>query len=253
MSNEDKAKFTHIKALVVTALADGKVDDAEKAMLAIVAKREGLSDEEFKQILQGKNKVKYTIPEDEETKINYLKDMATMMIIDGSIDKEELKLCISAAKSFGLSEEKTKEILDEVVLSALTAGADPTAMMAKLNHNEGSKGIEKKPGRYYFYNDLCSFALDENDIISKIVEKDDMKHTLVTKAMPLLIIEIRPCMPNFGSLPVETRNITVAGYPCLEAKMAVTLITHHYINCGNFVVQVDNATEEFLNSFRLEK
>lgn len=111
----------------------------------------------------------------------------------------------------------------------------------------------KEENRYYFYNNRCSFELSKEDIINSSIEKDGLKHTLITKEMPLLIIEIRPCMPDFGSFPVETNNITVVGYPCLEVKMPVVGLTHHYINCGDFVVQVDNATGDFLNSFRLEK
>lgn len=113
----------------------------------------------------------------------------------------------------------------------------------------------KEEGRYYFYNNRCSFKLPM-DAETKVlrVEKEGMKHTLMTDDGRMFIIEIRPGMPNFGSYNVQTFNTTVAGYPCLVAKPSI--IRQYYINCKKFVVQVDMAPEpdeDFLNSFRLEK
>lgn len=117
------------------------------------------------------------------------------------------------------------------------------------------KEFVKEEGRYYFYNDRCSFKLPSG-VETKVlrVEKDGMKHTLMTENAEMIIIEIRPGMPNFGGLSVPTWNTTIAGFPCLVAKP--TLIRQYYINCKTFVVQVDMTpvlNEEFLNSFRLEK
>ncbi len=121
MSKEEKAKITHIKALIAAALADGKVDEAEKAMLAVVATKEGISDEKLKSILDGKSNVKFTAPEDEETKLEYLKDMVSMMLIDANINEQELKLCISAGKAYGIPDEKIKEVLNEGVQTLVQA------------------------------------------------------------------------------------------------------------------------------------
>ncbi len=119
----------------------------------------------------------------------------------------------------------------------------------------GKKDVVKEEGRYYFYDDRCSFKLAKEEIKDDNVEKGGLKHTLMTESMAMTIIEIRPCMPNFGGNPmVTTKNIKVAGYPCLEASM-MGMTHQYYINCGSFVVQVDMVvvSEEFLNSFRMEK
>ena len=118
---------------------------------------------------------------------------------------------------------------------------------------ETKKENVKEEGRYYFYEDRCSFKLAKEEIIDDNAEKGGMKHSLTTLSMGMIIIEIRPCMPNFGGNPtVTTKNMEIASYPGLEAS--IMGITHqYYINCGSFVVQVDNASEEFLNSFRKEK
>ena len=113
------------------------------------------------------------------------------------------------------------------------------------------KDIDIDEDRFYFYNDLCSFKLKKEDIKQDNVEKDGMKHTLMTESLGMIVIEIRQCMPYFGESPfVTTKNIEVAGYPCLEASM-MGMTRQFYINCGSFVVQVDMVvpSEDFLNSF----
>ena len=131
MSKEEKAKISHIKALIATALADGKVDEAEKAMLAVVAAKEGISDKKLKSILDGKSNVKFTVPDDEETKLEYLKDMVTMMLIDANLNEKELKLCISAGKAYGLPDEKIKEVLNEGVQTFVQAHEKAKESIAK--------------------------------------------------------------------------------------------------------------------------
>ena len=115
------------------------------------------------------------------------------------------------------------------------------------------KEIVKEEGRYYFYNDRCSFKLPKEEIMKSEVEKDGLKHTLSTVHMMLVIIEIRPGMPSFGDPSIPTWETTIAGYPCLVAK--VRLSRQYFINCKDFVVQVSPTIydEDFLNTFRIEK
>lgn len=123
-----------------------------------------------------------------------------------------------------------------------------------------AKKVEKEEGRYYFYNDRCSFKLAKEAIYNDTVEKDGLKHTLMTDSRGVIILEIRPGMPQFPS-SVLTKTLTVAGFPCLAAQVNPLIASlreggydQYFINCGEFVVQVSMAiaSEEFLNSFRLD-
>jgi len=119
--------------------------------------------------------------------------------------------------------------------------------------NPASPKNVKEEGRYYFYNDRCSFKLAKEEIMRCEVEKNGLKHILSTVHMMMVIIEIRPGMPNFGALSVQTWKTTIAGYPCLVAK--VGLSRQYFINCKEFVVQVSPTIydEDFLNTFRIER
>ncbi len=130
-SKTDNAKLSHIRALVATALADGKIDDTEKAILAMVVKREGITEQEFEDALGGK-KIEYTIPDDEHTKELYIRDIAAIMVVDGKINPEELKLCLAAAHTFGFSHERASEIIAQVAAAAMSSGYDGDKLVSEL-------------------------------------------------------------------------------------------------------------------------
>lgn len=152
MSNEEKAKVTHIMMLAKTALADGKLDDAEVALLALIAKREGFSEKEFKDILEGrKSPSKYTIPESDDVKIQYLKDMAVMMMADGDMNEEEMKLCLAVGMKLGLPKDKISEILTEIIVTSVENKAkndvqNKCGQEQKANPDEQNIAIDKMTG-----------------------------------------------------------------------------------------------------------
>lgn len=147
MTEEKKQKFTHIIMLAHAILADGKVDDAEIILLKAIAKREGLTDNEVDDILNGKKKQKeYTIPKDEDTKMQYLKDMAAMMIVDGDVNEEEVKLCVAVGKKLELPDEKVRTTISEIVAKSLIN--DMKEIILKKHQNEMPENQEDKNVAY---------------------------------------------------------------------------------------------------------
>lgn len=123
LSEDKKAKITHIMSLIAVISADGKVTDEETILLNAIAKREGLTDEEFNDILKGKKiGVKFAAPKNEEQKLQYLKDAVAMMLIDGNLDPEELKLCIGVGKRLGLPAEKVSETITGIISKHVVNG-----------------------------------------------------------------------------------------------------------------------------------
>ena len=143
-----------------------------------------------------------------------------------------------------------------VLCIALVAVLSLISSKFKDDSQNQKKGIVKEEGRYYFYNDRCSFKLAKEDILQDDSERVGMKHSLMTQSMALVILEIRSRMPDFPS-SVQTKSITVSGFPGLAAKTnpLVDEYSQYFIDCKDFVVQVSMSvvSEEFLNSFRLEK
>lgn len=132
LSEDKKAKISHILSLVTTLMADGKIEDEEVVLLRAIAKREGLTDEETNDILKGKKShVKFTAPKDEEQKVQYLKDIAAMMIIDGNINAEELKLCVLFGKRLGLPVETVSEVITGITSKFVEAKQKVTTIMSE--------------------------------------------------------------------------------------------------------------------------
>ena len=97
----DQERLRQLKNLVMLASADEKITDSEMAVLVAVASRENLTPEEFNKVIDDPDSVNITLPEDEETKLAYLRDMVAMMMIDGELDEHELAICKLYAMALG--------------------------------------------------------------------------------------------------------------------------------------------------------
>lgn len=103
-NNENKTeqqRLGQLKNLVMLAAADGHLTDSEMAVLLAVASRENLTPEEFNKVIDDPDSVSIQLPEDEETKLAYLRDMVAMMMIDGELDEHELAICKLYAMALG--------------------------------------------------------------------------------------------------------------------------------------------------------
>ena len=98
---EDQQRLGQLKNLVMLASADEKVTDSEMAVLLAVASRENITPDEFNKVIDDPDSVNITLPEDEETKLAYLRDMVAMMMIDGELDEHELAICKLYAMALG--------------------------------------------------------------------------------------------------------------------------------------------------------
>ena len=97
----DQERLGQLKNLVMLASADEKITDSEMAVLIAVATRENLTPEEFNKVMDDPDSVNITLPEDEETKLAYLRDMVALMMIDGELDEQELAICKLYAMALG--------------------------------------------------------------------------------------------------------------------------------------------------------
>lgn len=117
-SQAEKERLSHVKTLLALALADDNMSKDEIAAIATVGAREDVDVEEIEKMLNGTDNVQFTIPESDDQKIQQLRDMVVLMMIDGKIDENELDLCRAVADRFGFREEiveaLAKQILEEI-------------------------------------------------------------------------------------------------------------------------------------------
>ena len=109
----DNKRLGQVKNLIMLALADGKASESELALIAAIASREEISQEELDNLIDHPDEVKIELPEEEDEKLRYLEDMVALMMIDGELDDQELAMCKLYAIALGYeSSTVEKMILD---------------------------------------------------------------------------------------------------------------------------------------------
>ena len=97
----NQQRLGQLKNLVMLAAADDRFTDSELAVLLAVASRENITPDEFNNVMENPDSVTIDLPEDEDTKLAYLRDMVAMMMVDGELDEQELAICKIYAMSLG--------------------------------------------------------------------------------------------------------------------------------------------------------
>ena len=100
-NTRDQQRLGQLKTLVMLAAADGNLTDSEMAVLLAVASRENLTPDEFNKVIDDPDSVHIALPEDEDTKLAYMRDMVAMMMIDGELDEQEMAICKLYAMALG--------------------------------------------------------------------------------------------------------------------------------------------------------
>jgi uncharacterized tellurite resistance protein B-like protein len=105
---------SHMKNLIEMAAVDGNFDDVEYDLLKSIAKRNGISEGQFKEIRKNPNKVIFEMPTDPTEKFHQLYDLVYMMSIDKNVHSEELKLSHIFAIKFGYKRDQITELVETI-------------------------------------------------------------------------------------------------------------------------------------------
>ena len=97
----DRQRLGQLKNLVMLAMADGKLTDSELAVIIAVASRENISPDDLTKVIENPDSVNINLPDDEDTKLAYLRDMVAMMMVDGELEEQELAICKIYAMALG--------------------------------------------------------------------------------------------------------------------------------------------------------
>lgn len=89
----DDKRLGQVKNLIMLALADGKATESELALIASIASREELTQEQLNHLIEHPDTVHIELPENDEQKLQYIQDMVALMMIDGDLDDNELAMC----------------------------------------------------------------------------------------------------------------------------------------------------------------
>ena len=127
-----KNMMANIINLMTIACFDGTVSKEENDLISNIAHSYGLTQEEFQicaettqeNLKEGKTTVE--IPEDDDTKAAFLKNLVMGMMCDGNIDENEKIYFKFIAEKFGYDGDKAFDILIDSVANDILKSDDPT-------------------------------------------------------------------------------------------------------------------------------
>ena len=114
-SKEEKARLSNMKNIISVSMADGDLGEDELTLIALAAARDNISEKDVEKMLKGSDRIKFTVPETDELKMQFLTDMVILMSIDGKIGDGELAMCKNAAVHFGYSPEVIDQLLPSIL------------------------------------------------------------------------------------------------------------------------------------------
>lgn len=114
-SRAKREKKTLLIELLDIIAADGKIDEKEETLFIETGRKLGFSDKEILKIIKNPSKVKLLIPKKEETKIEHLGIIMSMVGIDGDVSSEEYAMCKAIALNYDFDPNVVDIVLSDLV------------------------------------------------------------------------------------------------------------------------------------------
>ena len=120
MAESKNTRMAHIVNLMSIAGIDGNISDEEKTVIFKITQDLGLTEEDFEICIEAwkavdESQLETAVPESDEEKYNYLKNMVLVMMVDGEIEDNERQYIMGLAEKFGFDgEEAVSHLIDEV-------------------------------------------------------------------------------------------------------------------------------------------
>jgi uncharacterized tellurite resistance protein B-like protein len=114
-SGEQSANKGHFNNLVMLARVDGKVDDTEIKLLARMAKRLSLTDEQVKEIIEHSDSYPMYPPVSKEDRYERFVQLIQMIMVDGVIDENEKSLVNKYGTALSISDAEIEKNFDVIV------------------------------------------------------------------------------------------------------------------------------------------
>lgn len=189
-----KSLMNNITNLMILACLDGKVSEEEQNLINDIAHSYGLTEEEYNECGQKcneclkENKFLIEVPESNDAKVGFMKNLVVTMMIDGRIDENERQLVEAIAERFGF---KPKELVDFLIQSiteefhnhgmAVNSDAQPKEETTKQDDEAFRKEVAEQVK-------IGKEALMKNDIVTAF--NSLMGAALVDKEGCFLFLEL---------------------------------------------------------------
>lgn len=131
-SGEQKQNKGHFRNLVMVAKADGVIDDGEMKLLKRIAKRIGVSEDQFEAILKNPEDYSINPPENKIERNERLYHLVQMVLADNDIEFSEVNKVRKYAVALGYPVDKADDISIKATRSVME-GADLDEMSEAID------------------------------------------------------------------------------------------------------------------------
>jgi uncharacterized tellurite resistance protein B-like protein len=130
-SKASKERMSAVMNAIVVMQADGKVTEEEKKMLMAICQRVGLTESEFKKIMNRPDKIKFTPPQSDKERVSQIYDAVWMMMVDGEIDEDEMQVCEQLAVMLGYRPAIVRDMVRKVA-SRMKGGVEEKKVKSEI-------------------------------------------------------------------------------------------------------------------------
>ena len=136
----------HVINLLSIAYADGGITEDEKQLICNIAENLGLTGEEFNHCLAtwqetDEDILKVSMPETEEERIAFLKNMTLLMMIDGEINENERQYIANAAEEYGFNGEQAVDYLIGQIQEEYGGGGEEDDLFEDVNDESSINSV----------------------------------------------------------------------------------------------------------------
>ncbi len=110
---EDPLLKSHVKNLIEVAMSDGHFDETEYDLLLKIVRRHKVGKSFIEKIRKNMDSVTFAMPPTDVERYDQIFDLITMVMADGAIDHNEIRVCNKYAEKLGFD----KRLVEELVYS----------------------------------------------------------------------------------------------------------------------------------------
>lgn len=134
-SRDKKRRLSHIRNLIILAIADGHLDQTEKSLITTIAIRVGITPSELDRLIDRPGSINFYPPSSYRERIEQLFDMVLVMMADGEIHDNELTFCKAVAARLGFHMQIIDAIIESII-DSVKAGLEAERIISRLMQYE---------------------------------------------------------------------------------------------------------------------
>lgn len=122
-SDNKKKVRSHFKNLLAVAMADGILDKVELDNLFKISKKYYITREELESLVDDSSNVMFNPPASKEERCTQLYNLVQMMLVDGEVDSNEFRMCMSYGVGLGFEPATIEETIQQII-ALIESGKD---------------------------------------------------------------------------------------------------------------------------------